>query len=136
MNWRCWAGGVVTAIQLLASAIARIETELAGNPGMAGELSVLIASSCSQLGDRALGARALNTALPRCEQAFGAGYPLTLHARVLLLKAHNQAGDYAAAHGAFAGTAVDPVDTAAFTLRLALYLKPTRRLDDIDAELV
>ena len=54
-NWRCWAGGVVTAIELLASAIARIETELAGNPAMAGELSVLIASSCSHLGDPSLG---------------------------------------------------------------------------------
>ena len=98
-------GGVVTATDLLASAIGRVETELAANPAMAGELGVVIASSCSKLGDLALGARALRAAVPQCERAFGAGHPLTLHGRLLQLEAHNNAGDYDAAE-ALAGPLV------------------------------
>ncbi len=99
------AGGVVTATDLLASAIGRIASELDANPGMAGELGVLIASSCSKLGDLPLGARALRAAVPQCERAFGADHPLTLHGRLLQLEAYNNAGDYGAAE-ALAGPLV------------------------------
>ncbi len=87
-------GGTVTALDLLTSAVARIEAALTASPGVAGELGVLIARSCSQLGQCQVGARALETALPRCMDFFGARHPLTLHGRMLLLEAHNQASRY------------------------------------------
>ena len=87
-------GGTVTALDLLTSAMARIEAELAASPGVAGELGVLIARSCSQLGNCQLAARALETALPRCAAFFGTRHPLTLQGRGLLLEAHNEASRY------------------------------------------
>ena len=87
-------GGTVTALDLLTSAMARIEAELTASPGVAGELGVLVARSCSQLGHCQLGARALEAALPRCETFFGARHPLTLQGRVLLLEARNGASRY------------------------------------------
>jgi eukaryotic-like serine/threonine-protein kinase len=87
-------GGTVTALDLLTSAMARIEAELSASPGVAGELGVLIARSCSQLGNCQLGARALETALPRCETFYGPRHPLTLQGRMLLLEAHNEASRY------------------------------------------
>ncbi len=83
-------GGVVSAADLLTSATARIEAELAANPAVAGELGVLIAQSCSKLGELTLGRRAVEAALPRCRQAFGAQHELTLRGRVLQLEALNQ----------------------------------------------
>jgi eukaryotic-like serine/threonine-protein kinase len=90
-------GGVVTAIDLLTSAMGRVETELSASPAVAGELGVLIARSCSQLGDPPLGARAVNAALPRLQAAFGSRHVLTLQARSLQLESYNQLGDYDAA---------------------------------------
>ena len=83
-------GGIVSAADLLTSATGRIEAELAANPALAGELGVLIAQSCSKLGELTLGRRAVEAALPRCRQAFGAQHPLTLRGRVLQLEALNQ----------------------------------------------
>ncbi|MEQ1683926.1 MAG: serine/threonine-protein kinase [Burkholderiaceae bacterium] len=83
-------GGVVSAADLLTSATGRIEAELAANPAVAGELGVLIAQSCSKLGELTLGRRAVEAALPRCHQAFGARHELTLRGRVLQLEALNQ----------------------------------------------
>ena len=90
-------GGVVTAIDLLTSAMGRVETELSASPAVAGELGVLIARSCSQLGDCQLGARAVNAALPRLQAAFGSHHALTLQARSLQLEAYNHVGDFDAA---------------------------------------
>ena len=90
-------GGVVTAIDLLTSAMGRVETELSASPAVAGELGVLMARSCSQLGDPQLGTRAVNAALPRLQAAFGPCHALTLNARSLQLEAANHAGDYDAA---------------------------------------
>jgi eukaryotic-like serine/threonine-protein kinase len=87
-------GGTVTALDLLTSAMARIEAELSSSPGVAGELGVLIARSCSELGHCQLGARALETALPRCVAFYGPRHPLTLQGRMLLLEAHNEASRY------------------------------------------
>ena len=83
-------GGIVSAADLLTSATVRIEAELAANPAVAGELGVLIAQSCSKLGELTLGRRAVEAALPRCRQAFGAQHELTLRGRVLQLEALNQ----------------------------------------------
>jgi hypothetical protein len=83
-------GGIVSAADLLTSATGRIETELAANPAVAGELGVLIAQSCSKLGELTLGRRAVEAALPRCRQAFGAQHALTLRGRVLQFEALNQ----------------------------------------------
>ena len=83
-------GGIVSAADLLTSATGRIEAELAANPAVAGELGVLIAQSCSKLGELTLGRRAVEAALPRCRQAFGAQHPLTLRGRVLQFEALNQ----------------------------------------------
>lgn len=88
------AGGVVTAQDLLASALDRIEAELAANAAVAGELGVLVARSCSHLGDLALGARALQAAVPRCQRALGPAHALTLQGQVLQMEALNAHGDY------------------------------------------
>ena len=88
------SGGVVTAIDLLHSATDRIEAELAPNPRVAGELGVLIARSCSHLGDMVAGERAVRAALARCRQAFGERDPLTLQARVLLQEACDATGQF------------------------------------------
>ncbi len=87
-------GGVVTAADLLTSAFHRIDAELGANPAVAGELGVLVAESCSRLGDVALGARALQAALPRCTQVYGAIHALTLQGRTLELEALNHLGDF------------------------------------------
>ena len=55
---------------------------------------MLVARSCSQLGNCQLAARALETALPRCVAFFGTRHPLTLQGQGLLLEAHNEAGRY------------------------------------------
>ena len=91
------AGGVVTAQDLLASALGRIEAELAANPAVAAELGVLVARSCSQLGDVALGARALEAAVPRCQRALGPAHALTLQGQVLQIEAFNGCGSHAQA---------------------------------------
>jgi len=88
------SGGVVTALALLQSATERIETKLAGDPAMAGELGVLVADSSSKLGDLKLGAQALQGAVPRCRQALGATHPITLRGRVLQLEALNGEGQF------------------------------------------
>jgi tetratricopeptide (TPR) repeat protein len=87
-------GGVVTAIDLLASASVRIEVELGASPAVAGELGVLVGASCSRLGDLTRGLAALEPALPRCRAQFGDRHPITLRCRVLLLEALNGASQY------------------------------------------
>ena len=88
------AGGVVSALGLLASASERIEAELGASPAMAGELGVLVGDGCSRLGDLTLGLAALDAALPRCRLSFGERHPITLKGRVLHLEASNGASLY------------------------------------------
>ena len=83
------SGGVVTALALLESATQRIESELAANAAMAGELGVLVGDGCSRLGDLTLGLQALDAAVPRCRQALGDAHTVTLRGRVLQLEAAN-----------------------------------------------
>jgi serine/threonine-protein kinase len=85
-------GGVVTAADLLNSATDRIEAELGANPAVAGELGVLVAQSCSELGELRIGNRAAQAAWPRCEEAFGPQHPLALQARYFMAEAANNIG--------------------------------------------
>ena len=81
---RTGVGGVVTAADLLSSATARIDSELANDPTVAAELSVIIAEGFSNLGDPAKGEALLREASPRLEKAFGPTHPLTIRAKTLL----------------------------------------------------
>ena len=88
------AGGVVSALGLLASASERIEAELGASPAIAGELGVLVGEGCSRLGDLTLGLGALDAALPRCRLSFGERHPITLRGRALHLEASNGSSLY------------------------------------------
>jgi serine/threonine-protein kinase len=101
------AGGVVTAADLLRSATERIEAELAANPAVAGELGVLVAQSCSHLGELGIGERAAQAAWPRCVQTFGPRHPITLQARYCIVEAANNDGRYAEALAAGTALAAD-----------------------------
>ena len=100
-------GGVVTAADLLLSATDRIEAELGANPAVAGELGVLVAQSCSQLGELAIGERAARAAWPRCAQALGPQHPFTLQARYFMAEAANNDGRHETALEATSALAAD-----------------------------
>ncbi len=101
------AGGVVSAADLLASATDRIEVELGTNPAVAGELGVLVAQSCSRLGELGIGERAAQAAWPRCVQAFGPQHPITLQARYWIAEAANNDGRHEAAFEATSALVAD-----------------------------
>ena len=101
------AGGVVTAADLLASATDRIEAELGTNPAVAGELGVLVAQSCSRLGELGIGECAAQAAWPRCAQAFGPQHPITLQARYWIAEAANNDGRHEVAFEATTALVAD-----------------------------
>ena len=81
---RSGVGGVVTASDLLSSATTRINSELANDPTVAAELSVIIAEGFSNLGEPAKGEALLREATPRLETSFGPSHPLTIRVKTLL----------------------------------------------------
>lgn len=81
---RSGSGGEVLAIDILSSAAIRIEKELAGNPGAAAELGVIVGESFGFLGKPDLGEKVVRFALEKAEETYGRHHIISVRAKVQL----------------------------------------------------
>ncbi len=104
---RAGSGGTVAAADLLRTATHRVETDLAGQPEVAAELSALIGASFSALGETQAGLAWLPKAVARCTREFGPTHPLTLQSRCQLAEAANSQGNLAVSEAILPALLID-----------------------------
>ncbi|MDQ2928430.1 MAG: serine/threonine protein kinase [Pseudomonadota bacterium] len=90
---RAGRGGAVMAADLLRAAAHRVETDLAGQPAIAAELSALIGASFNELGEMRAGLDWLPKAVELCTRELGPTHPLTLQSRRRWIEAANSVGE-------------------------------------------
>jgi serine/threonine-protein kinase len=90
---RAGHGGAVAATDLLRAAARRVQSDLAGQPAVAAELSALIGASFNELGDVRAGLDWLPRAVELCTRELGQTHRLTLQSRRRWVEAANSVGE-------------------------------------------